>query len=136
MTKKYDAVEKPEHYNQGEVECIDAIRAMLGTEGFIAYCQGNALKYTWRHQYKGKAIEDLQKAQWYMNRIIATERLKACDEMTQLGQDLGLYDELAVARAESIETRAETVTTERDVPLCEEEPNTGWNPNRNWLGTE
>ena len=68
-----DPVNSPPHYNQGEIECIDAIREMLGLEGFIAYCRGNALKYTWRCKYKGKPAEDLAKAQWYLKRAEEAE---------------------------------------------------------------
>jgi hypothetical protein len=59
----------PEHYKQGGVECIDAIEAALGKAGFKGYCQGNAIKYLWRHQHKGKAVEDLKKAEWYSARL-------------------------------------------------------------------
>jgi hypothetical protein len=68
-----DMVNSPPHYNQSGIECIEAIYAALGPAGFKAYCQGNALKYLWRHQYKGKPIEDLHKAQWYINKIIEAE---------------------------------------------------------------
>lgn len=68
-----DMVNSPPHYNQSGIECIEAIYAALGPDGFKAYCQGNALKYLWRHQYKGKPIEDLHKAQWYINKIIEAE---------------------------------------------------------------
>jgi len=64
-----DPVNHPPHYNAGEIECIDAIRAALGRDGFIAYCQGNALKYLWRHEHKG-GVEDWRKADWYINRAI------------------------------------------------------------------
>lgn len=60
-----DMVNSPPHYNTGHIECIDAIRAALGPEGFVAYCQGNAIKYLWRFRYKGRASEDLDKAIWY-----------------------------------------------------------------------
>lgn len=60
----------PEHYKQGGIECIDAIEAALGDERFRGYCQGNAIKYLWRHEHKGQAADDLAKAVWY------TERLK------------------------------------------------------------
>ena len=67
--KVYDVVEKPEHYNQDhDIECIDAIRAALGV-GFKEYLQGNILKYIWRHKYKN-GVEDLRKAQWYLNVLI------------------------------------------------------------------
>ena len=60
-----DSVNRPAHYNQSGIECIDAIRAALGPEGFRNYCTGNALKYVWRHPYKnGK--EDVEKAIVYL----------------------------------------------------------------------
>ena len=65
-----DMVNRPSHYNYGDIECIDAIQAMLGEEGFRAYCKGNALKYTWRAGLKFDAEEDLKKAVWY-NRMAA-----------------------------------------------------------------
>lgn len=65
-----DMVNSPSHYNKGGVECIDAIRAMLGEEGFTAYCRGNAIKYTWRAGLKFNYDEDLKKAVWY-NRMAA-----------------------------------------------------------------
>ena len=70
--EQHDPVERPRHYNNGSVECIDAIRAALGDEGFQAYCQGNVLKYLWRHKYKGKPVEDLRKCPWYLQRLIET----------------------------------------------------------------
>ena len=65
---KEDVVNKPKHYNQGGIECIDAIEAMLTHEEFVGYLRGNSLKYRWRFRYKnGK--EDLLKAQWYENKL-------------------------------------------------------------------
>ena len=61
-------VNQPPHYNQDKVECIDAIKSALG-DGFKFYLQGNAMKYLWRYEHKGKAIEDLEKATWYINRL-------------------------------------------------------------------
>lgn len=63
-----DMVNKPPHYRQGEIECIDAIQAALSVEEFRGYCKGNALKYIWREKYKGGHI-DLEKAEWYLNRL-------------------------------------------------------------------
>jgi len=59
-----DSVANPDHYTNGEIECIDAIRAALGEEGFRAFCLGNVLKYAWRAPYKGRE-EDALKAAWY-----------------------------------------------------------------------
>jgi hypothetical protein len=60
-----DPVNKPAHYNAGEVETIDGIRAALG-EGFADYCKGNVIKYVWRCGLKGDAVEDLKKAATYL----------------------------------------------------------------------
>jgi hypothetical protein len=70
-----DAVNSPPHYNQSGIECIDAIKAALGPEGFQKYCQGNVIKYLWRYKKKG-GIQDLDKAVWYINRL-KSELLKA-----------------------------------------------------------
>ena len=67
--KKADKVNHPEHYNQGTIECIDAIEAMLSHEEFVGYLRGNSLKYRWRFRYKN-GIEDLRKAEWYERRLL------------------------------------------------------------------
>lgn len=69
--KIFDPVNKPAHYNLTDgVECIDYIKQVLGPEGFIAYCQGNMIKYQHRHRYKTKPLEDMEKAQWYLNKMV------------------------------------------------------------------
>lgn len=65
----YDAVSHPEHYqSENGIECIDAIRASLGLDGFVAYCRGNAIKYSWRSGKKANHAEDLRKAAWYLEK--------------------------------------------------------------------
>jgi hypothetical protein len=68
MTENKDMVNSPPHYNQGGVECIDAIQAALGPN-FKYYLQGNIIKYLWRFDYKGKPFEDVEKAKWYLNKL-------------------------------------------------------------------
>jgi hypothetical protein len=63
-----DNVDSPSHYNQAGIECIDAIKASLG-DGYQDYCKGNVMKYLWRYKYKN-GIEDLKKAQWYLNSMV------------------------------------------------------------------
>lgn len=60
-----DPVENPPHYCQhpSGIECIEV------TEHFN-FCLGNALKYIWRADLKNDAIEDLEKARWYIEREI------------------------------------------------------------------
>jgi len=67
---KHDNISHPAHYTSGSVECIDAIEAAKLLKGF---CLGNVIKYIWRHKQKN-GLEDLKKAQWYLNHYI--ERLE------------------------------------------------------------
>ncbi len=60
-----DPVNHPKHYTHGPIEVIDII------EGFkLPYHLGAVIKYIIRHEHKGAALEDLKKAQWYLNRYI------------------------------------------------------------------
>ena len=73
----YDPVNKPAHYNLGgDIECIDYIKQILTLDGFIAYCHGNMIKYQHRHSYKGNPVEDMKKAQWYLNKMLETMKEK------------------------------------------------------------
>lgn len=65
-----DVVNSPTHYNHKGVECINAIEAFLTPEEFKGYLKGNMMKYLWRHPYKGKPIEDLNKMEWYRNKLL------------------------------------------------------------------
>lgn len=63
-----DAVNHPSHYQQVPgVECIDIVE-------HFPFNVGNAIKYTWRAGLKGDAVEDLQKAAWYLAREIAKRK--------------------------------------------------------------
>jgi hypothetical protein len=68
-----DLINHPPHYNQGDIECIDAIASCLGPEGFNAYCRGNIIKYNWRSNHKG-GVQDIEKARWYLEKLIEKER--------------------------------------------------------------
>ncbi len=65
-----DVVTKPYHYNTGNIECIEAIEESMSSDAFKGYLKGNCMKYLWRYDYKGKPVEDLQKAQWYLARLL------------------------------------------------------------------
>ena len=58
------------HYRQGDIECIDAIRAALTDEEWRGYCKGNVLKYVWREKHKG-GNETLVMAQDYLRWAVA-----------------------------------------------------------------
>jgi hypothetical protein len=73
-----DAVNHPYHYTQGGIECIDAIAAAThNLQGMEAVCVSQVIKYTWRYKRKN-GVEDLRKAQWYLNKLITT--LESKDE--------------------------------------------------------
>lgn len=63
-------VDHPSHYNQGSIECIDAMKSAYGLSDTLAFCKLNAFKYIWRCEEKGKEKEDLEKAVWYLNKAI------------------------------------------------------------------
>lgn len=72
-----DMVNHPEHYNSGGIECIDALAAATdGLDGIEAVDTANAIKYLWRWKRKN-GVEDLQKAQWYINHLIKRLESKA-----------------------------------------------------------
>jgi hypothetical protein len=71
LTDQNDNVNHPAHYTQGKIECIDYIEDKLGKEGFLAYMQGNIIKYITRYKHKN-GIEDLKKAKWYLDKMIKT----------------------------------------------------------------
>jgi hypothetical protein len=65
------AVNSPQHYTQGKVECIEAIAAAtVNKSGIEAACVANAIKYLWRYEAKGKPVQDVEKAQWYINKLL------------------------------------------------------------------
>ncbi len=65
-----DMVNNPAHYNEATIETIDVIESVT-QDGFESYLQGNILKYICRYKYKN-GVEDLEKARWYLNRLIET----------------------------------------------------------------
>ena len=65
-----DMVNHPDHYTQGRIECIDALKAAtVSKTGIEAVCTANAIKYLWRYEEKN-GIEDVKKARWYIDRLI------------------------------------------------------------------
>lgn len=65
-TDLFDMVNCPQHYNQGKVECIDAMKEAFGEEAFRSHCVMTAFKYVWRCYSKFNFDEDVQKAIWYL----------------------------------------------------------------------
>lgn len=70
MNTDKEMVNHPSHYTSGKVECIDAIESATGDlTGIEAVCTANIIKYVWRWKLKN-GVEDLEKASWYLNKLI------------------------------------------------------------------
>tara|TARA_R110002020_G_scaffold448823_1_gene661747 strand:- start:741 stop:1130 length:390 start_codon:yes stop_codon:yes gene_type:complete len=67
--EKVDLVNHPPHYKKNKVQAIKVIEAGLGDQGFQDYLLGQVFKYLLRFKHKGKPIEDLEKAEWYLKRL-------------------------------------------------------------------
>lgn len=72
-----NVVNHPSHYTQGKYEVIDYIEDKLSKEELQGYCVGNVLKYVSRFKHKN-GLEDLKKAEWYLNRLITNMEGKEC----------------------------------------------------------
>lgn len=69
-----DLVNHPEHYCFGGIETIDYIKAKLSPEEYQGYLKGSVIKYLSRAGHKGNALEDFEKAEWYLKKWIETEK--------------------------------------------------------------
>ena len=68
-----DPVNHPSHYTHGGIECLDALNAMMqgyktADTGALAW---QVVKYIWRAPLKGNMPQDLDKAKFYLCRLIA-----------------------------------------------------------------
>jgi hypothetical protein len=61
-----ESVNHPSHYNAGKIEVIEAI-----DDWKLGFYEGNVIKYVARAKHKGRELEDLRKAAWYLNRLIS-----------------------------------------------------------------
>lgn len=81
-------IHHPPHYNHGKFEVYDVIK-----DWGLNYNIGNVLKYIGRHRHKGKALEDLKKAKWYLEqeiKALEVEEEKRLDEVIE-SLDYDLY---------------------------------------------
>lgn len=74
-----DLVNHPSHYETGKFECIEVMEEALGRDVVKGFCIGNAFKYLYRAKRKN-GLEDLKKAQWYLNKVISMEDEDATKE--------------------------------------------------------
>lgn len=69
----FDFVNKPKHYTDKPIETIDVLKNELSPEEFKGFLRGNVLKYVSRYQKKA-GVQDLEKAQWYLTKLIEEEK--------------------------------------------------------------
>lgn len=65
-----EQVNHPDHYTAGGMETIEIIKAKSSSEEYAGFLKGNVIKYVTRAGKKGNKKEDLQKAQWYLTKLI------------------------------------------------------------------
>lgn len=69
-----DNVNHPQHYETGKYECIDVMVEAIGKDATADFCLCNAFKYIYRCKKKHESpMEDVEKAQWYLNKYIELE---------------------------------------------------------------
>jgi hypothetical protein len=64
----HDPVDRPAHYTRGRIEVLDFI-----LDQGLPYLAGHVVRYVCRYRFKGKPLEDLKKARFYLERLIEQE---------------------------------------------------------------
>lgn len=70
-TTEPDPVNHPSHYTSGGIECLDALKASMTPIEYAGFLKGQVFKYLWRYRLKGNPVQDLEKARFYLDRLIA-----------------------------------------------------------------
>lgn len=73
----------PDHYRQGDIECIDSVRAQLTPEEFRGHCKAAAQEYVYRERMKG-GDDSIRKAIWFLRMAIGDDPRE--DRGTVLGR--------------------------------------------------
>lgn len=68
--QEYDDVQRPQHYQRGGIECLDAIRAQLTEDEWRGYLRGQIAKYNWRLGLKDNPKVDAGKL-WFYASLLA-----------------------------------------------------------------
>jgi len=88
-----DNVNHPRHYLQGGIEAIDVIQSRLTKEEFIGYLKGCKMKYDLRYPFKGKFEEDLQKSEWYKDKLLEIVKDEEVINPPEVEAILGRFDD-------------------------------------------
>lgn len=63
-------INAPPHYTKGAIQFLDYLKQQLSKEGYLGFLEASVMKYMHRHKLKDANIEDLEKANFYLNRLI------------------------------------------------------------------
>ena len=78
---KNDEVNNPKHYTSGKIEALEIIEdATKDLDGLEAFSIGSALKYLITFHKKNDPIQDLQKAVFYIQRVIFERQKQSKEE--------------------------------------------------------
>ena len=69
-----DMINRPAHYTQGKVECLDALQSMMSEASYKDFLRAQVIKYVWRCEDKGNSEIDLKKAGFYLNRLLQLQQ--------------------------------------------------------------
>ncbi|HEL8334681.1 TPA: DUF3310 domain-containing protein [Listeria monocytogenes] len=83
----------PQHYQLGGIQTIDIMKAKLTPEEFRGHLKATVIKYITRESMKG-GFEDLQKAQWYLDYLIAFRANTPFKSRAEIDEILDSYDQL------------------------------------------
>lgn len=88
-----DLVNSPPHYLVGGIQAIDIIKSRLNKEEYIGYLKGCKLKYDLRYPFKNHPEQDLEKSDWYKNKLLEATREEAVVNPPELEAMLGRVDD-------------------------------------------
>ena len=74
MEENKEMVNHPSHYNQGDIECIDAMIAAKGIEKVKAFCECSVFKYDWRLGQKDAEEQEVGKMKWYLDKYLELKK--------------------------------------------------------------
>lgn len=133
-----DNVNHPPHYTVGGLEVIDILQAKFTPEMFKGFVLGNVLKYLFRLDHKDAAVQDAEKAAWYLNRLITTLGEEATKVVPEAAEAPTTAADTRTRVLPHAEVPATNEAAEFDINLWRELQNTVFVPKTDfgWLYTD
>ena len=109
-------INHPSHYNaSGRKECIEEMEEMYGIDAVREFCKLNAYKYNYRAELKGNKELDLQKAEWYKNKV---KELNSRDPVFKIANSYGKINQTTKLIEELGELQSATSRLLLQDPRC------------------